>query len=399
MPRAVGSIRKEMNLAPLFRGVRKLPTMRLLTFLSLVLLLGVCEAQCVEPAEVEIRGVVRDGRGGEPLARVAVSLEGTPFHAITDGEGRFDIKALKPGDYTLSVSTVGYKLALIKVNLANGQLKEFEVTLTPDNLRQTTTVEVSAGPFGAPRIDSPSEISLSGNDAKNLASVLADDPLRAVQALPGITSDDDFNSRFSLRGADYSRIGLYVDDVLLHQPFHMIEGASGTGSLTIVNGDMLDNIDVQSGVYPASYGDSTAAAVDLQTREGSQVKPSFRVTASASNSGGRFFALRHRGKPLHARNSPRRLSRMSIGRLHLGQFTPAALGSGRGGGWMCTSAGIWLVPLHWGYFVQPRKARRPFHFTAIGAPQSGQVPWTSSSFTSFSGAPTSSQGSVPRQSG
>ncbi|MDR3677143.1 MAG: TonB-dependent receptor [Acidobacteriota bacterium] len=228
---------------------------------------------------------MRDGRGGEPLARVAVSLEGTPIHAITDGEGRFDIKALKPGDYTLSVSTVGYKLALIKVNLANGQLKEFEVTLTPDNLRQTTTVEVNAGPFGAPRIDSPSEISLSGNDAKNLASVLADDPLRAVQALPGITSDDDFNSRFSLRGADYSRIGLYVDDVLLHQPFHMIEGASGTGSLTIVNGDMLDNIDVQSGVYPAAYGDSTAAAVDLQTREGSQVKPSFRVTASASNSG------------------------------------------------------------------------------------------------------------------
>jgi hypothetical protein len=259
--------------------------MRLLTCLSLALLLGVSEAQCEEPASAEIRGVVRDARGGEPLARVAVFLESTPFHAITDGMGRFDIKAIKPGDYTLRVSTVGYKLALTNINLSAGQFKEFEVTLTPDNLRQTTTVEVNAGPFGAPRIDSPSEISLSGNDAKNLASVLADDPLRAVQALPGITSDDDFNSRFSLRAADYSRIGLYLDDVLLHQPFHMIEGDTGSGSLTIVNGDMLDNLDVQSGVYPAIYGDSTAAAVDIQSREGSQVKPSFRVTASASNSG------------------------------------------------------------------------------------------------------------------
>ena len=194
---------------------------------------------------------------------------------LTERAG-LDFKTLKPGDYTLKVSTVGYKLALTNFNLPAGEIKEFEVTLTPDNLRQTTTVEVNAGPFGAPRIDSPSEISLSGNDAKNLASVLADDPLRAVQALPGITSDDDFNSRFSLRAADYSRIGLYLDDVLLHQPFHMIEGESGTGSLTIVNGDMLDNIDVQSGVYPAAYGDSTAAAVDIQTREGSQVKPSFR---------------------------------------------------------------------------------------------------------------------------
>ena len=147
------------------------------------------------------------------------------------------------------------------------------------------TVEVNAGPFGAPRIDSPSEISLSGNDAKNLASVLADDPLRAVQALPGITSDDDFNSRFSLRAADYSRIGLYLDDVLLHQPFHMIESENASGSLTVFNGDMLDSIDVQTGVYPAAYGDCTAAAVDVQSREGSQIGPSFRVTASASNSG------------------------------------------------------------------------------------------------------------------
>lgn len=259
--------------------------MRPLTCLSLALLFGVCAAQCEEPNNAEIQGVVRDARGGEPLARVAVSLEGTPFHAITDVEGRFDIKALRPGKYILRISTVGYRLSLTNVELLAGETKGFEVTLTPDNLRRTTTVEVNAGPFGAPRIDSPSEISLSGNDAKNLASVLADDPLRAVQALPGITSDDDFNSRFSLRAADFSRIGLYLDDVLLHQPFHMIEGESGTGSLSIVNGDMLDNIDVQSGVFPAAYGDSTAAAVDIQTREGSQIQPSFRLTASASNSG------------------------------------------------------------------------------------------------------------------
>jgi hypothetical protein len=258
--------------------------MRLLSGFFVVFLLAANGAWGDEPSTAEVRGVVRDARGGEPLSRVAVSLEGTPLRTVTDGAGRFEIRSAPPGDYTLKVSTVGYKLVLIKVSLRGGEAKEFEVALTPDNLRQTMTVEVSAGSFGAPRIDSPSEISLSGNDAKNLASVLADDPLRAVQALPGIASDDDFNSRFSLRGADFSRVGLYLDDVLLHQPFHMIEGEAGTGSLTIFNGDMLDNIDVESGVYPAAYAGSTAAAVDVQSREGSQIKPSFRLTASASNS-------------------------------------------------------------------------------------------------------------------
>jgi hypothetical protein len=62
-----------------------------------------------------------------------------------------------------------------------------EVILTPDNLRHTDSVEVKAGPFELPRQNSPSEMTLSGVEAKNLASVLADDPLRAAQSLPGVS--------------------------------------------------------------------------------------------------------------------------------------------------------------------------------------------------------------------
>ena len=40
----------------------------------------------------------------------------------------------------------------------------------------------------------------------------------------------------------------------------------------------------------------------------------------------RSIALRQRGKPLHARNSPRRPGRMTIGLPHLGHATPAGLG-------------------------------------------------------------------------
>jgi hypothetical protein len=61
---------------------------------------------------------------------------------------------------------------------------------------------------------------------KNLAGVISGDPLRAVQAMPGVVSDDDFNSRCSIGGSDYSRAGVHLDDILMHQPFHQVEGAS-----------------------------------------------------------------------------------------------------------------------------------------------------------------------------
>jgi hypothetical protein len=40
---------------------------------------------------------------------------------------------------------------------------------------------VKSGPFDTARQDSPSTLTLAGNDQKILGSVLADDPLRAVR--------------------------------------------------------------------------------------------------------------------------------------------------------------------------------------------------------------------------
>lgn len=118
------------------------------------------------------------------------------------------------------------------------------------------------------------------------ASALPDDPLRAVQALPGVTSDDDFTSRLSLRAADYSRIGLYLDGVLLHQPYHMADYEGGTPTITVINGEMLEHADLQPGVFPSLYASATAGAVDAQTRESSGVKPSFHITVGAADASG-----------------------------------------------------------------------------------------------------------------
>jgi hypothetical protein len=250
-------------------------------FLAVVFCLGLGWAQ--EPGE--IRGIVLDVRGGEPLARVQVQLLGTDHQAVTDAQGRFSLPQVPPGDYLLHVSTVGYRLLKKPFTLAAGEVRDFEIALSPESLRRTETIEVRAGPFELEQYDSPSQVTLAGPEAKNLASVLADDPLRAVQGLPGVASNDDFESRFSVRGADYHRVGLYVDDILLHTPFHSVQGEPASGTLTIFNGDTLEDISLHGGAYPVRYADRTAAVLDVHSREGSRVRPSIRGTASASNAG------------------------------------------------------------------------------------------------------------------
>jgi hypothetical protein len=242
-------------------------------------------ASCSPAGAGEIWGKVADARGGEPIERVEIRLEGTNRRATTDAHGIFSIADLAAGAYVLEVSTVGYRLARQRFTLADAERKEFDIALSPATLRQTQSVEVKAGPFEAVHPASPAELSLSGNELKNLASVLADDPLRAVQALPGVASNDDFDARFSLRGADYRRVGLYLDGILLHAPFHMVAGEPASGSLTSLNGEMLDAVSLQTGAFPARYEDRTAGALELESREGSRRQPSVRATASASNAG------------------------------------------------------------------------------------------------------------------
>jgi len=233
----------------------------------------------------EVRGDVVDARGGERLGKVQVTLVGTSFRATTGAHGNFDIIGVPPGDYVLDVSTVGYHLVKRPFHLNAGETQEFEIVLAADTLSQTNTVEVKAGPFDVAPQDSPSALTLSGNDAKNLGSVLADDPLRAVQDLPGVTSNDDFDARFALRGADFSRIGLYVDGVLLHDPFHNLPGQTLPASATAINGDLVDEMQLYEGAWPVRFGDRSAGVLDVETREGSRSETLLRAEASASNAG------------------------------------------------------------------------------------------------------------------
>jgi hypothetical protein len=191
----------------------------------------------------EVSGSVVDARGGESLAGVEILLDGGTYRTVTADNGKFHLSAVAPGDYVLNVSTVGYHLVK-KPFLDAGGAVEFEIVLSPDTFHQTDSVEAKANPFEAAHPDTPGALVLFGNDVKNLASVLADDPLRSVQSLPGFTSNNDFDARFSLRGADYSQIGFYVDNVLLHEPFHMIQGQSITGIGTSLDGDMVDAMEL-----------------------------------------------------------------------------------------------------------------------------------------------------------
>jgi hypothetical protein len=234
----------------------------------------------------EAVGIVLDVHTGEPLSNVAIQLIGQPYRTQSDSTGHFILLSLPSGDYVLQASTPGYHSASNKVRLDSGKTSQVELILTSDAFQRVDTVSVhSVSLFKQTDENVVGGFTLTGNDVKNLGTVLADDPLRAVQAVPGVTSNNDFEARFSVRGADPNRVGIYVDGVQLHQAVHTLEGITASGSNSIFNSGLIEQISLYDEIPPSRFGNNSAGALDVSMRDGNRDDYSFQATANFAYAG------------------------------------------------------------------------------------------------------------------
>ncbi|HWZ83408.1 MAG TPA: TonB-dependent receptor [Terriglobales bacterium] len=229
----------------------------------------------------EIRGKVVSVIGGEPLARVQVEVLETGAQAVTASDGTFAILNIPEGKYTLRFNAVGYRLVGVSFSLAAGEeSKEFDVTLAPDNFRRTDKVEVKGDVFQGE--DSPAiiETNLTSSEIRETSTVLADDPFRSIQTMPGVAAsgNNDFYAQFSVMGESFENTSTYLDDILVPQPFHGLTNISEGATLSIMTSETIEDIKLLPVAYPEKFGDAVGAALDLHTRDGSRTAPIFRAS-------------------------------------------------------------------------------------------------------------------------
>jgi hypothetical protein len=233
----------------------------------------------------QIRGKVLDSRTMEPVAKATVSIRERRIETRTTGTGEFELLDIAPGEIELYVTTVGYGLVRKRIEIAASSQVEIEILLGPEVLRRTEEITVTETPFLAPEPTSVSDHTLTQRDMQNLTSVLMDDPLRSVQTLPGVTTGDDLYAHFSARGAGFRSIGYATDGILLFAPLYEVGDIHDGGSLSMLNGEVIEALTLSTGWVSAKYGDRTAGYLNITTREGNRQRFTNTGTASASGIG------------------------------------------------------------------------------------------------------------------
>ena len=252
-----------------------------------------------EASSRTIRGIVVDARTGQALAQVVVSADvadpgaavsaqpsSRPVSATTDAKGRFELTGLPSAAVRLSVSVVGYILVQRTVDLRTGDAGDLRIPLSEGTGTHTETITVTGDPFRTAEPGVAAQQTLGSADLQNLRGVLADDPLRAVQALPGVATGDDLRSEFSVRGSDFNHINFTVEGFpnpfLLHT-VRAVEDRASSGSVAMINSDILEDVTLLNGGYAQRYGNRTGAEIGFRLREGSRSGYHLRAAVSGTS--------------------------------------------------------------------------------------------------------------------
>jgi hypothetical protein len=238
------------------------------------IVLSACVASVLAPLAAQpsgrIAGRVVEARTGAPLVAVLVEVQSTRQRGWSDADGQFAIADVPAGPQTLVVSVVGFGLVRRDVTVSPSAVTDVTIPVAGGASTYVENVTVSGGPFRDAEPAAPSQAVLGSRELLALRGVLADDPFRAVQTLPGVATSDDFRGEFSLRALGPEHIGIAVDGVDSPFLFHTVRAVNDTGSLALINSDILQEAVLLAGPHPQRLGSHLGARVDFMTRDGAR---------------------------------------------------------------------------------------------------------------------------------
>lgn len=203
-----------------------------------------------------LTGVVTDKITQEPIIGATVQVVGTYSGGVTDADGRFTIKDLKPGDYTIRVSYYEYAvLEITGVHISEGTTTEQSVALS--ELETIGDVVEIIGEKNIINLENgSSQVNIGADDIKemNLPDVKS-----ILTTQVGINQTPD---GISIRGGRVYETTYLVDGVSARDPL------SGTGFGVDVGSNSIQEIDLVTGGGDAEFGAGTAGIINTRIKEG-----------------------------------------------------------------------------------------------------------------------------------
>jgi hypothetical protein len=261
-----------------------------------------------------LRGVVNDSEGN-PLDMVNIALKEFPLGTSSNRKGEFILRIPAKQSIIIVYSSIGYHSAYDTIYADNEENITRVISLKSSEL-QIGEVKVT----GTRNSDGITRIDRKFLDIFPQAGSGAVESL--IKTLPGVSSNNELSSQFSVRGGNFDENLVYVNDVEIYRPF-LIRSGQQEG-LSFINSDMVSSIDFSAGGFNANYGDKMSSVLDIKYRKPSDFRGS--ATMSLLGASAHFEDVALKGKLAHISGLRYKTNQYLLGSLdEKGEYDPKFL--------------------------------------------------------------------------
>lgn len=225
-------------------------------------------------ATAKVAGIVLD-ENNKPIESVNVSY--LSKSSITDKNGFYTITVPANQKVVLVFTHVSLKNITATLQLKPNEEFEYHVVMS-DKAEQLSDVVITSSRRRVQGITSiePEVIRKNPSAMPGIESVL--------KVLPGVNSNSELSSQYSVRGGNYDENLVYVNEIEVYRPFLVRSGQQE--GLSFTNTDMVQNVDFSAGGFQAKFGDKLSSVLDITYRQPKK----FALAAEASFLGGSITA-------------------------------------------------------------------------------------------------------------
>ncbi|MEN8223884.1 MAG: TonB-dependent receptor [Bacteroidota bacterium] len=218
--------------------------------------------------KASVFGVVKNEEGGV-IEYANISVLGYAGGVATDMRGKYELTVPAVTELTLAISFVGYEKQMFRVFLQAGQRKELNIfmKLSAEQLPDLEIVDKQIRHTNLQRL-SPKV----ATEIPTLTGGVED----ILKTLPGVTSNNELSSQYSVRGGNFDENLVYVNGIEIYRPF-LIRSGQQEG-LSFVNSALVSSILFSAGGFESKYGDKMSSVLDIQYKKPVAFAGSFQAS-------------------------------------------------------------------------------------------------------------------------
>jgi TonB-dependent receptor len=212
-----------------------------------------------------INGRITDPEG-RALQGARVELQPRGQTAITDSQGQFIISDVPPGDYTLTVSSVGFALFSKPVKIVSGAVAQVDASLQISDVSAEVTVrpERQRGEVEALNRERTADNIVQVLPANVIRSLPNTNVADAVGRLPSVSleRDEGEGKYVQIRGTEPRLSNVTINGIHVSSP----EGNVRQVKLDVIPSDLVESIEVSKTLSANQDGDAIGGSINLVTR-------------------------------------------------------------------------------------------------------------------------------------